>query len=198
MKLSEYARKLGLSYTSVYSHYKHGLIPGAYQLPSGTIIVPNEIFGKLEDNHPDSVAIYARVSSNTQKDDLDKQEERLKNFAAAKGYKIYKSVKEIASGLNENRPKLKQLIEDKNYSLLLVEHKDRLTRFGFNYIQLIFNEQKRNIEIINDTEENNDLLQDFTDIVTSFCARIYGQRRGKRKTEKITKELMKENYETME
>ena len=72
----------------------------------------------------------------------------------------------------------------------MVEHKDRLCRFGLNYIQKLLALQGREIEIVNPVEDDKeDLIQDFVSIITSFCARIYGQRRTKRKTEQLIKEL---------
>ncbi len=59
--------------------------------------------------------------------------QRLKEYAIARGYRIYKIAEEIGSGVKDNRKKLNQLLQDKNYNKLIVEHKDRLTRFGFNY-----------------------------------------------------------------
>ena len=84
------------------------------------------------------MVLYSRVSSDENKDNLDRQMERLKMFAIAKGYQIVKEVKEIGSGLNDNRQKLNNLFEKElnSFDILLVEHKDRLTRFGFNYIDI--------------------------------------------------------------
>ena len=108
----------------------------------------------------------------------------------AKGYKVEKVVKEIGSGLNDNRPKLQSLLADKSINLILVEHKDRLTRFGFNYIQTLLANSDRVIEVINNLESpKEDLIADFTSVITSFCAKIYGQRRSKRKTEQLIKDL---------
>jgi predicted site-specific integrase-resolvase len=70
-----------------------------------------------------------------------------------------------------------------------VEHKDRLTRFGFKYIESLMELQGRKIEVINNLDDKDDLIQDFVSVITSFCARIYGQRRSKRSTEKLIKEL---------
>ena len=71
-----------------------------------------------------------------------------------------------------------------------MEHKDRLTRFGFNYIKILFEESGMEIEVINESEnDKDDLMQDFVSIITSFCARLYGLRRSKRKTEQLLKEL---------
>jgi len=114
----------------------------------------------------------------------------LENYASAKGYKIYKTIKEIGSGLNDKRQKLQQILEDDNWNILIVEHKDRLTRFGFNYLDLLLKKQGKTIEVINESkEEKEDLMDDFVSVITSFCARLYGQRRNKRKTEKLIQEL---------
>ena len=73
---------------------------------------------------------------------------------------------------------------------IIVEHKDRLTRFGFNYIDTLFRQHGRSIEVVNEAaNDRDDLMQDFVSIITSFCARLYGQRGSTRKTERIIREL---------
>ncbi len=191
MKLSEYAKKLGISYTTAWRMWKKGELD-AYQLPSGTIIVRDdeESVTKLAE----TVCIYARVSSSENKDNLKRQSQRLKDYAIAKGYKIYKVVEEIGSGLNDNRKKLLSVLADEKFSVLLVEHKDRLTRFGANYIQLLLTQTGRRLEIVNGAEnDKDDLMTDFASVITSFCSRLYGLRRAKRKTEKIIAELESSN-----
>ncbi|PIV63733.1 MAG: resolvase [bacterium (Candidatus Ratteibacteria) CG_4_9_14_3_um_filter_41_21] len=188
MKLSTYAKKLGLTYKTVWRLWKEGKLD-AYQLPTGTVIVREEIKDKL----PNKICIYTRVSSSENKDNLKRQAERLKEYAIARGYQIYKIVEEVGSGVNDNRKKLSQILKDKDYNKLIVEHKDRLTRFGFNYISILFNQLGKEIEVVNETDNSKqDLMQDFISIITSFCARLYGLRRSKRKTEKIIKELKDE------
>lgn len=183
MKLSIYAKKLGVSYRTAWNWWKDGKLDG-YKTSTGTIIIKDE--NKL----PNKIAIYTRVSSNENKDNLDRQAERLINYSTAKGYQIYKIVKEIGSGINDNRKQLQLLLKDKNYNILIIEHKDRLTRFGFNYLNLLTEEQGKKIEVVNNSENSkDDLMQDFISIITSFCARIYGLRRSKRATERIIKEL---------
>ena len=99
-------------------------------------------------------------------------------------------VKEIGSGVNDARPKLLRLMTDPTISWIVVEHKDRLTRFGFNYIEQLRVMQGRQVEVVNLAENGKeDLIQDFVSIVTSFCARLYGQRRCRGKTERILAEL---------
>jgi predicted site-specific integrase-resolvase len=196
MKLSKYAKITGVCYETALNHYHGKLIRGAYQLANGTIIVPDDFNAELVKKNniiKEEVVLYARVSTSQQKDDLERQIQRLKDYASAKGYIVYKSITEIASGLNDNRPKLLEILKNKNYGILVVEHKDRLTRFGFNFISCLFEEQNRKIEIINQEENKNDLMQDFISVITSFCARIYGQRRSQKKLKTVLDAINQDN-----
>src|SRR5947209_5425664 len=185
MKLSEYAKQQGISYATALRWFHSGTVKG-YQAPSGTIIVTiDEAIPKQE-----KVAIYARVSSAEHKANLERQAERLSQYCEVRGYQVIKSVKEIASGLNDNRPKLLALLKDTSITRIVVEHKDRLTRFGANYIEALMEAQGRIIEVVNVAEnDKEDLIADLASVIYSFCARLYGQRRAKRKTETIVKEL---------
>ena len=186
MKLSEYAKINSISYRTAWNHFKLGLIPNARKLPSGTIVVDDDKPIKAE-----YTVIYARVSSSENKSNLDTQAQRLQEFCMAKGWIINEVIKECASGLNDNRPKLNKIFLDRKATRLVVEHKDRLTRFGFNYIKLLYPEC--DIVVINESEDKTNLFEDFVSLVTSFCARIYGQRRSARQTEKLIKQLESEN-----
>lgn len=186
MKLSTYAKKLGVTYRTAFSYYQQGIIKGAYQLPTGTIIVPDE----TKENEEYTI-IYARVSSGENKSNLESQSKRLQQFCEANGWIVNEVVKECASGLNDKRPKLQKILSEKKATRLIIEHKDRLTRFGFEYIKTLFTNCE--IIVVNETSnEEDDIMQDFTSIITSFCARIYGSKRSQRKTEKIIEELNKE------
>ena len=166
MKLSDYAKKLGVSYRTAWNHYKAGLLPNARQLPTGVIIVDEESFVIQQ-----RTAVYARVSSSENKSNLLSQSKRVQDFCAARGWVVSKVVEECGSGLNDNRKKLEQLLLDKTITRIVVEHKDRLTRFGFNYIKNLW---KGEIVIINEVvEDEKDLVQDFVSLVTSFTARLY-------------------------
>ena len=151
----------------------------AYQTDTGTIIVREEVVSRK------GVALYARVSSADQRSDLDRQMERLQTYAIAKGYQVDKSVAEIASGLNDKRPKLSSLLKDKDIALIVVEHKERLTRFGFNYIVDLLEIQGRSVEVIFPHETKDDLIQDFIAVVTSMCARLYGRRGNRNRAERL-------------
>ncbi|GHO77811.1 resolvase [Ktedonobacter sp. SOSP1-85] len=186
MKLSQYAKQQGISYRTAFRWWQAGQIKG-YQAPSGTIIVTE---GEKSLAVPEKTVIYARVSSQEHKENLERQVERLQNYCAAKGYQVTMIVKEIASGVNDSRPKLLSLLKDTSVTRIIVEHKDRLTRFGANYILTLLEAQGRTVEIVNLADDDKeDLIQDLSSIFYSFCARMYGQRHAKRKTEKIVKEL---------
>jgi len=186
LKLSEYAKKNNVTYRTAWNHFKNGKISNAQQLPSGTIVISEELPKK-----PEHTVIYARVSSSENKSNLDSQAERLQNFCITNGWIVNEVVKECASGLNDERPKLTKIFKERKATRLVVEHKDRLTRFGFNYIKELFNDCE--IIVVNECEDKQDLFEDFVSLVTSFCARIYGRRRTKRKTEQIIKQLKEEN-----
>jgi len=182
MKLSQWCKKQGVSYRTGWNHFKSGKLKNAYRLESGAIIVPD--FN--EKTKKECVVVYARVSSSENKNNLESQAERLSQYCNAKGWIVDQIVKECASGLNDSRPKLQKLLKNKDITKIVVEHKDRLTRFGFEYINTLFQGE---IVVLNKSETKNELMEDFVNIVTSFCARIYGQRRSKRKTEKLIEEL---------
>ena len=186
MKLSEYAEKNSISYKTAWRHYKLGLIPNAKQLSTGTIVIDDESAKTSTEEH---TVIYARVNSSENKSNLDSQAKRLEQFCLARGWIINEVIKECASGLNDNRPKLIKILSDRKTTRLVVEHKDRLTRFGFNYIKVLYPECE--IVVVNEVENKEDLFEDFVSLVTSFCARIYGRRRSKRKTEELIKKLEK-------
>lgn len=199
IKASEYAKKMSLHIRTVYRYYHNGKIKGYQDKETGTIFILNPFKNKNnEDNLKNKVVLYARVSSSENKTNLESQLERLRLFASAKGYQIVKEIKDIGSGLNDNRSKLNELFEKElnNFEILLVEHKDRLTRFGFNYIDILLKSHNKKIEVINLVDNNKeDLIQDFVPVITSFCARIYSQRISKRKVEKLIKELGNESKE---
>jgi len=192
MKLSVYARSLGVSYRTAWRWFKAGKVAG-FQADTGTIIVTEPIVETVPATANQKTVIYTRVSAAENKDNLEGQAKRLMDYCAAKGYQVAAVVKEIGSGVNDTRPKLLKLLTDPTVGQIVVEHKDRLTRFGFNYIEQLLAMQGRKIEVINLAENGKeDLIQDFVSIVTSFCARLYGQRCSKRKTERIIAELQNE------
>lgn len=189
-KISQYAKRYGVSTRTVWNWMYNGKVKFERE-PDGKHI---RIIEDEDKKLTDAVGIYARVSSSENKGNLERQKERLENYCAARGYKILRTVTEIGSGLNDKRPKLENILTDESIKLIVVEHSDRLARFGLNYIQKLLELQGRKIEVINEqSNDRDDLMQDFVSIITSFCARLYGMRRNKRRTEQIIQELERQN-----
>ncbi len=191
--LKEYAEENRIHYRTAWNHFREGKISGAFKNGYGKVLIPDE------NMKPEYTVCYARVSSSENRKNLESQAERLCSYCAAKGYKISEVIKECASGLNDTRPKLEKLLKNSDVTRIVTEHKDRLTRFGFNYIKLFKKSQGCQIEIINESANDRDeLMQDFVRLVTCFTAGLYGLRRSRRKTEKLIRELENENNEVIE
>lgn len=182
-KISQYAKLEKVTYRTIWNRIRKGLLK-TETTPNGHILVV------VDDDKEQRVAIYCRVSSSENKSNLERQKERLLSYCAAKGYIVDKVVCEIGSGLNDNRKKLESLLMDRSITKIVVEHSDRFSRFGMNYIKKLLELDDRIIEIINtQNNDRDDLMQDFVSIITSFTAILYGQRRSRRNAEKLIKEL---------
>jgi putative resolvase len=154
----------------------------AEQVETGTIIVKVQ---SISDHR--KAALYARVSSSDQKPNLDSQVARLTQFAVENKLLIEEVITEIGSAMNGKRPKLLRLLLDQAVNVIVVEHRDRLIRFGFEYIEAALAAQGRSIMVINHSEVKDDLIRDMTEVLTSFCARLYGKRVAKHKAKKAIK-----------
>lgn len=179
IKLSTWAHRQGIHPKTAFRWIQAGKLPQAFQSPTGRWYVPVEEDG--------SVVLYGRVSSSDQKEDLDRQMQRLRDYAAASGLKVEKEVSEVGSGLNGKRRKLMSLLSDASVSTIVVEHRDRLARLGFDYIESALSARGSRIHVINEEESKDDLVQDFVDVVTSMCSRIYGRRSAKNRAERAVK-----------
>ena len=183
-KISQYARKNNVTPRTVWNWIYANKLKTERTSTGGWLIIEDD------ETKYEKVAIYARVSSSENKPNLERQKQRLLDYCSAKGYKVENIVTEIGSGLNDNRPKLEKLLLDDTITKIVVEHKDRLARFGLNYIEKLLSVNNRTIEYINPViDDKEDLVQDFVSIITSFTARLYGQRRNKRKTIKLIEDL---------
>src|SRR5690242_501303 len=116
MKLSAYARKVGISYKTALTWYHAGKIKGQ-QMDTGTILIDED-----KPINPEVTAVYARVSSSENRDNLATQADRLVNYCMAKGYRIERIVKEVGSGVNDGRPKFLALLADPTVTRIVVEH----------------------------------------------------------------------------
>ena len=143
---------------------------------------------------------YCRVSSNKQKDDLEKQIENVKMYMIAKGYS-FDVVSDIGSGINYNKKGLNQLLDmivASQVEKIVILYKDRLLRFGFEIIENLCNKYGTAIEVIDNTEntEEQELVEDLIQIVTVFSCKLQGKRANKAK--KMIKELMMEDDNCIE
>lgn len=188
MKLSIWAKRQGISYRTAWRWFKEGKLPViAEQTQTGTILI------KEEDVPSNAVAIYARVSSADQKKDLDQQIARLVLYANKNGLVVAHAITEIGSGLNGHRPKLMKLLANSNIKIILVEHRDRLMRFGIEYVESALAAQNRKLIVANQSELKDDLVQDMIEVLTSFCARLYGRRSAKNKAKKALETIQNED-----
>ncbi|AEJ42390.1 Resolvase domain protein [Alicyclobacillus acidocaldarius subsp. acidocaldarius Tc-4-1] len=158
------------------------------QTPSGTILVH-----ETEPSTTNAVALYARVSSADQKADLDRQIARLMEFATEQRLVVVKAVTEIGSGLNGHRPKLMKLLSNPDAHTIVVEHRDRLMRFGFEYVEAALAAQGRRILVVEPGEVKDDLVQDMIEVLTSFCARLYGRRSARHRAKRALEVLEHED-----
>lgn len=182
MKLSAWAKKQGISYKTAWRMWKAGTLPvPAEQLATGTVIVHAEPAHGTEGG----TVLYARVSSSDQRADLDRQVARLATFAAEQGLRVVEVVKEVGSGLNGHRRGLLRLLRNPAVSTLVVEHRDRLLRFGFEYVESALAAQGRTVLVMDPEEVKDDLVRDVTEVLTSLCARLYGKRAAEHRAKRM-------------
>ena len=179
MKLTEWARENNIAPTTAYRWFHDGVLPvKAKQLATGTILIIDPL-PKTDSR----TVVYARVSGSDQKDDLERQVGRVVASLTAAGSHADQIVTEIGSGLNGARPRLKKLLSDKTATVIAVEHRDRLG-FGVEYLEAALSAQNRQLLIIATDEVEDDLVRDMVDLLTSFCARLYGRRSAKARAER--------------
>ena len=192
IKLSAWARQTGISFKTAQRWFYTGKMPvPTERTPTGRImIVLEEPVTKDE-----RTVLYARVSSSDQKDDCERQADRLRTLAAGRGWTNVEVVIEIGSGLNGHRKHLIRLLADPAVRRIVVEHRDRLARFGVEYIEAALRAQGRQVVFAEAGEQKLDIVQDFVDVVTSMCARIYGQRAAKNRAKRALAAAATEDVE---
>ena len=188
LRLTEAANILGVSVDTLRKWDYQGKIRTVRTKGGHRRIPLSEIMNIL--NIKDLKAIravtYARVSSPSNRDLLPKQQLKLREYVRNKGWILVAEIKDIGSGLNERRRglrKLFKLVTRNMVDVVVITYKDRLTRFGFRYIEEFFRSYNVEIITINDTPEKSELqeyIEDFVSIMYSFAARLYGKRRGKK------------------
>ncbi|MDT3724768.1 IS607 family transposase [Streptomyces sp. DSM 41972] len=175
MKLSEWARQQGVSYQTAWRWVKGGKMPvPVRQAPSGTWLVD-----EVAVQPSGRVVAYCRVSSADQKADLDRQVSRVVDGANGLGLAVAEVVTEVGSGVNGRRCKLHRVLSDPQAAVIVVEHRDRLARFGVEHLEAALSASGRRLVVLGPTGTADDLVRDITEVLTSMCARLYGRRAAK-------------------
>ncbi|RSS97652.1 IS607 family transposase [Streptomyces sp. WAC05292] len=178
MKLSEWARQQGVSYQTAWRWVKDGKMPvPVRQAPSGTWLVDEPAPAAVME--AGLVVAYCRVSSADQRADLERQVARVVAGANGLGLAVAEVVTEVGSGLNGRRRKLHRVLSDPQAAVIVVEHRDRLARFGVEHLEAVLSASGRRLVVLDPTETADDLVRDITEVLTSMCARLYGRRAAK-------------------
>ncbi len=180
------AEILGVNRVTIIRWIRQGKIK-AVRIGKEFRIPEDEVKRLLKGKIANMAVIYARVSSSDQKSDLERQVEYLKEYCSAKGYNVVEILTDIASGLNEKRRGLRKLfgyVVNGKIDVVVISYKDRLTRFGFKYLEEFFSSHGVRIEAVFGEEPKDlqqELIEDLIAIVTSFAGRLYGMRSHKKK-----------------
>lgn len=188
LRISDIENKYKLTHNSLKEWEKKGFLK-SYKTPGGhRRYLESDIQHLLEINNTLlKVAIYGRVSTKKQEENLNRQVERLRQYCKEKGYETPVEFIEIASGLNDKRRQFHKMIDAvirKEVNLIVVEYKDRLSRFGLRLIYHFFEGLGCKIEVVeteSSKDENKELVDDMLALITSFSARLYGKRGGRKK-----------------
>jgi predicted site-specific integrase-resolvase len=158
------------------------------KLPNGTYIYNDDDVYKLSGLPTERYyAIYSRVSTIKQKKDLENQEKLLIDFCNSNGYKIYKSYKDIGSGLNFDRKEFQEMLNDViqfKISKIFITYKDRFSRISFNMLQKLFEQFDCEIIILNDIDDPKtieaEIFNEIISLLHSFSMKVYSNRRKKK------------------
>jgi putative resolvase len=183
VNLTEWARSQGVHPQTAYRWFREGTLPVPAQRVGPRTILVN-IDASTAPEVAGGLGLYARVSSHDQKDDLERQVARLSAWAAKTGHQVMRVESEIGSGMNGGRPKAKRLLADPQVTTIVVEHKDRLGRMNVELAEAVLAAHGRRLMVLEDSEVTDDLVQDIIEVLTSFCARLYGRRSAKNRARK--------------
>lgn len=130
----------------------------------------------VAESMPAAFGLYARVSSPDQKSDLDRQVARLTGWAGQAGGTVVRVEAEVGSGMNGSRAKVRRLLADPKVTTVVVEHRDRLGRMNTELVESALSAHGRRLVVLDDGEVTDDLVRDMVEVLTRFCARLYGRR----------------------
>ncbi len=175
MNLTEWAHARGIHVTTAYRWYREGMLP-----------VPAQKVGRLILVSPDTAAgpsprggagLYARVSSHDHRADLDRQVAPLPAWAVQAGLPIVGVEAEVGSGMDGARAKARRLLADPAATVVVAEHRDRPGRMNTELVEAALAAHHRRLVVLDNSEVTDDLVRDMIEVLTSFCARLYGRRR---------------------
>ena len=190
MSIGKFAKELGVTPEHVRTMHRTGEVIPARISEKGTRYYSEEQLRELKNSRTpqreEKVIAYCRVSTKSQKDELEKQVENVKSYMYAKGYS-FEVITDIGSGINYKNKGLQELISlinSNRVTKVVILHKDRLVQFGFELIQLLCDLHDVNIEIIDNSEQSNEeeLTNDLIEIITVFANKLYGSRSKKTRT----------------
>jgi predicted site-specific integrase-resolvase len=187
MLVKEWAAREGLHPQTVWKWCREGTMPVPVEhTPTGMWLIHDPKYETRSCATPDGsrTVCYARVSSADQKTDLQRQADRIKAFALSMGVEHPEVVTETGSGMNDKRRKLNRLLADPTVGTVIVEHRDRLARMNFELVENALKAQGRRVIVVDDTELDDDLVRDMTEVLTSFCVRLYGRRAAKHRAQR--------------
>jgi predicted site-specific integrase-resolvase len=173
MNLAVWAERNGVARVTGFRWFRAGQLP----VPArrvGRLILVDEPIG--EAGLRGRTAVYARVSSADQKADPDRPVARVTAWATTRQIPVDKVVIEVGSALNGHRRKFLALLRDRAVTRIVVEHRDRFCRLGSEYAQAALAAQGRELVVVDSSGVDDDLVRDMTEMLTSMCARLYGER----------------------
>lgn len=175
MNLTEWARAQGVHPQTAYRWFREGMLPvPAVRVNERTVLVsPDAPRGSAL---AAAFGLDARVSSHDQKSDLDRQVARLRGWAAEAGGVVVRVEAEVGSGMNGSRAKVRRLLADPKVTAVVVEHRDRLGRMNTELVEAALSAHGRRLVVLDDGEVDDDLVRDMVEVLTRFCARLYGRR----------------------
>lgn len=179
--LSEWAKRVGVSKFTAYRWFHEGTLPVPAQRV-GRLILVN--IPQTPEPTATRTVLYARVSSHDQRSDLERQVARLTAWVTEAGHCVDEVVTEVGSAMNGKRRKLQRLLADPSATTIVVEHRDRLARFGTEHLEAALRAQGRRVAVVDGAALDDDLVRDMTEMLTSFCARLYGRRGARNRAEK--------------
>lgn len=171
----------GVHPQTAYRWFREGALPvPAERVGPRTILVHPQ---RVTERTGAGVALYARVSSHDQEEDLHRQVARLSEWAATTGLRVVRVESEVGSGMSGRRAKLSRLLSDPEVTVVVVEHRDRLGRMNTELVEAALAAHGRRLVVLEEREVDDDLVRDMTEVLTSFCARLYGRRSAARRAQ---------------